>query len=52
MKTLLVLLLIVILILVIAILVFGVVDLWLDEWDSIKDRWEKRRKEVDDEHTN
>ena len=48
MKTLLVLLLIVILILVIAILAFGVVDLWLDEWDIIKDRWEKRHKERDD----
>ena len=48
MKTLLILLVVIILLLVIATLAFGVVDLWLDEWDSIKDRWEKRHKEEDD----
>lgn len=48
MKTLLMLFVLIILLLVIAILAIGVADLWLDEWDSIKDRWEKRYKERDD----
>ena len=45
MKTLLIFLVVIILLLVIAILAFGVVDLWMDEWDSIKDRWKERHKE-------
>ena len=48
MKTLLILLVVIILLLVIATLAFGVVDLWLDEWDLLKDRWKERHKGDDD----
>jgi len=48
MKILVVILLSAILLILFGTLCFAVVDLWVDEWDHLKDRRKKRHKEVDD----